>query len=80
MIRYDPDWRADGYPDRRRYPFHLILLFWSAVILCAASFLAALAALFLSYSRLLALAIFVLALGLAIIAWVANQSNQKSIR
>jgi hypothetical protein len=80
MIRYDPDWRADGHPDRRKYPAYLIVLFWSSVTICAGSFLMALISLFLSYSRLLASAIFVLAVGLATIAWVANQSEQRSMR
>ena len=80
MIRYDPDWRADGQPDRRKYPNYLIILFWGAVVISILSFLTTLTFAILSYTELSASSIVALAAGLGTIAWIGNKSEKTSMR
>jgi hypothetical protein len=80
MIRYDPEWRADGHPDSRRYPGYLIFLFWLAVIGCALSLATALISTFFSNSQISASSVFALAIALATIAWVRNKSEKTAMR
>jgi hypothetical protein len=80
MIRYDPDWRADGRPDKRKYPIYLIIVFWTAIAICALSPIILFVAWFLSYRTVAASSVFIFAAGLGIVAWTAAKAEKTSTR
>jgi hypothetical protein len=78
MTRYDPKWRADGRPDKRRYPVYLIVLFWSFVVLSLLSVIIAIVATYWSNMKISASAIFFLSANLGALAWIAKKSGTAS--
>lgn len=80
MRRYDPDWLADGRPDRRCYPIYLIALFWWSVAVCLLS-VVGLAVSLLVADRVFAATLFlVLAAGLASLGLVREKAKIASVR
>jgi hypothetical protein len=80
LIRYDPDWLADGRLDQRRYPVSLIVAFWIAVTACIAA-VVGLGVSVLVADRTLAAALFlVLAVGLGSLGLVRERAKTASVR
>jgi hypothetical protein len=80
VIRYDPDWLADGRLDQRRYPVSLIVAFWVAVGACIAA-VVGLGVSALLADRTLAAALFlVLAAGLGSLGLVREKAKTASVR
>jgi hypothetical protein len=79
MTFYDPKWRADGRPDKRRYPMYLIALFWSSIILSLLSVVVAIVATYWSDMKISASAILILSVSLGALGWIAKKSETASI-
>jgi hypothetical protein len=80
MIRYDPDWLADGRLDQRKYPIYLIATFWAAVVISLIG-MVGLAISVLVASRVFTAALFlVLAAGLILMGLVREKAKTASVR
>jgi hypothetical protein len=80
MTSYDPEWRADGRPDKRRYPRHLIVLFWLSLIVCLISVIGIIVATFNVDLKISSYFILLFTIGLGTIAWIARKSENTPIR
>lgn len=80
MIRYDPDWLADGRLDQRKYPLYLIATFWAAVVISVIG-VVGLAISVLVANRVFSAALFlVLAAGFSLMGLVRQKAKTASVR
>lgn len=79
MRTYDPDWVADGRLDARRYPIHLIILFWTSAAACLIGVVGLpVSSLIAKNSGVTVVLFLVLAVGLGVLSFVGEKARTAS--